>query len=117
MSCYVDESMSSAGEEMTQEEAKRTILMNMTHIIFCDLTVGRSDDGMEPYSSEEVSKFIEENKGGIESAAKRMYEDYEEDGDLNSLRNPEMDWFSEYLYHFVTTRATMEYLTTDDEED
>lgn len=118
MSCYVDESYTNEGENMLPEEAKRTILSNMRHLVFCDLTVGRSDNGSDPYTSSEVSKFLSENECGIMEAAKRMYEDYEEDGDLNSLRKPEMDWFGEYLYRYVTTR-TMEYETeyeTDEEE-
>jgi hypothetical protein len=98
---------------MLPEEAKRTILINMHHLIFCDLTVSRSDEGYEPYTSCEVNNFILENDAGIMEAAKRMYEDYE--GDLNSLRNPQMDWFGEYLYRYVTTR-TMEYETDEEEE-
>jgi hypothetical protein len=89
--------------EIDTDEIKRKIISTMHHLIFCDLTTGRTDQGLEPLDSVEINEFISENQDNIEIAASLMYAAYEEDGDLASLKNPPLDWFREYLDELVTT--------------
>jgi hypothetical protein len=106
-----------ASEEIDIEEIKFNIISNMHHLIFCDLTIGRSDFGLEPYTSEQVSDFIADNANNIQLAAGMMFASYEEDDDLRSLKHPSMDWFQDFLYEFVTTRTFAQELEYEDDED
>ena len=90
--------------EIDIEQIKNNIIRTMQHLIFCDLTTGRTDDELEPYDLDEVNEFIINNTDNIEMAAATMFAAYEEDDELYSLLNPPMDWFREFLYEFVKTR-------------
>ncbi len=111
------DSDSESFDEINHEEIQRNIISAMHHLIFCDLTTGRSDCGLEPYDFEEVNEFIAENVDNIEMAASTMFAAYEEDNDLASLKNPCMDWFREFLYDFVTTRANQDDEDEDEDDD
>lgn len=104
--------------EVDEEVVQRNIINNMHHLIFCDLTVGRSDRCLEPYDSNKVNMFIRDNQSNIDLAAAMMYYAYEQDNDLLSLmpENPPMDWFGEYLYICVDTGVS-DTNEDDDEED
>jgi hypothetical protein len=106
-----------AGSEIDVEEIKFNIISNMHHLIFCDLTVGRSDFGLEPYTSEQVNEFIAENSNNIQLAAGMMFASYEEDDDLHSLKHPSMDWFEDFLYEFVKTRTFDQELEYEEDDD
>ncbi len=111
MTEYIDYDTEPEDVEIDVEEIQRNILSVMKQLIFCDLTTGRTDNGLEPYDFEEVNEFIAENADNIEMAASSMFATFEEEDDLASLLNPCMDWFREFLYEFVTTR------TEDEDED
>ncbi len=98
-----DDSDEEYDNEIDTEKLKRFIISTMHHLIFCDLTTGRTDQGLEPLDSAEINDFISENQDNIEIAASLMYAAYGENGDLASLMNPHIDWFREYLDEFVTT--------------
>lgn len=104
-------------DDIDVEEIKRIILSNMRHSIFCDLTIGRSDDGLVPYDSVEVNNFIEDNQDNIEMAAAEMFAAYEEEDDLRSLNDPCMDLFNEFLYEYVNTRFWRNDEDDEDDED
>jgi hypothetical protein len=69
-----------------------------------DLTVGRTDRGLNPFTESEVRGFIIENLNNIERVIWAMIRDYEGDGELNQLLNPEPSWILEYLYDAVDTQ-------------
>ncbi len=72
-------------------------------IIHCDLTIGRTDADLQPLEENEINNFITNNNNNIEQTINTMIHDYEEDGELEELVNPENDWILEYLYDFVKT--------------
>lgn len=78
-----------------------------------DLTVGRSDNGLVPFTSLEIDKFIEENKDNIEKTIETIIREYDEDGELGLLiiqlssEKPMFDIIGEYLYEFVDTSKYM----------
>lgn len=75
--------------------------------ITCDLTIGREDNDLEPYSKEVINNFIQENNNNIEKVINSMITDYNEDDDIESLNQPENDWICEYLYEYVDTSSHM----------
>lgn len=105
--------------DVEPETVNRNIRSNMHHLIFCDLTVGRSDDGLEPFTSHQVNNFIDNNRIAIECAVKAMYSGYESDDDLHTLMSEEnpLDWFGEYLYRFVDTGKGLRKEYDDDDEE
>jgi hypothetical protein len=84
---------------------KNNIISGFHHLIFCDLTVGRSDVGLLPFCPRLVNDFIYENRHNINKAYVDMFSCYKENEDLESLMEEEipLDWFSEFLYKYVTT--------------
>ena len=83
----------------------RMVLRSMIlDIINSDLTIGREDRDLQPFNNQEIREFIAENNNNIEQAVSAIMRDYEEDGELNDLLEPETDWVLEYLYDFVNTQ-------------
>jgi hypothetical protein len=81
----------------TPDEFKQLIIEYMHDSIYIDLTKGREKYDLVPYTNQQVNKFILENKDNIELAASSMFEAYDEDGDLDTLNDPGIEWFREYL--------------------
>lgn len=77
------------------------IYSKIISIITADLTIGKTDNDLEPFTDDEINKFIEDNADNIETAITTMIRDYEEDDDCKLLREPELDWIREYLYEKV----------------
>ena len=69
-----------------------------------DLTIGRNDDGLIPFTSDEIDNFIKDNNDNIEKVIKKMINDYSNDNEIELLADPLFDWIREYLYDFVVTR-------------
>ena len=65
-----------------------------------DLTIGRCDDDLIPFTSDEIRKFIEDNNNNIEKVIQNMITDYSNDGEIE---DPLFDWIGEYLYNLVNT--------------
>jgi hypothetical protein len=70
-------------------------------IITNDLTIGRTDRDLMPLTSEEINKFITENRSGIDKTINTMIAAYDEDNELELLENPELSWIIEFLYDEV----------------
>ena len=68
-----------------------------------DLTIGRSDDNLIPFTSDEIDKFIEDNNNNIEKVITIMINEYSNDNELELLAEPLLDWIGEYLYEFIDT--------------
>jgi hypothetical protein len=66
--------------------------------IECALTIGRSDNELEPFSEDKINTFIEDHMSDILDRIHSMYNCYEEDGELEDLKNPENDWIREVLF-------------------
>ena len=84
-------------------EYHNTLKAKIHLIIFNDLTVGRSDNDLRPFTEYEVFHFIELNQNNIETALDNIIQEYTDSDELESLNNPELDWIAEYLYEFVDT--------------
>jgi hypothetical protein len=69
-----------------------------------DLTIGRNDDGLIPFTSDEIDNFIKDNNDNIEKVIQKMINDYSNDNEIELLADPLFDWIGEYLYDFVVTR-------------
>ena len=82
---------------------RNTLKTRMHLIISNDLTIGRSDNDLRPFTEDEVTNFIELNQNNIETAIDNIIRDYTEENELESLNNPELDWIREYLYLEVDT--------------
>lgn len=69
-----------------------------------DLTIGRSDHDLLPFTSEEIDCFIKQNNDKIEKVIVTMIHEYSNDNELELLKNPLLDWIAEYLYDIVDTK-------------
>jgi hypothetical protein len=69
-----------------------------------DLTIGRNDNELLPFTSDQINKFIEDNIDNIEKVITIMINEYSNDNDLELLAEPLLDWIGEYLYEFVDTK-------------
>jgi len=69
-----------------------------------DLTIGRIDNGLMPFTSDEIYKFIEDNNNNIKKVIIIMINDYSNDNELELLADPLLDWIGEYLYDFIDTK-------------
>lgn len=79
---------------------KSTIRFMITN----DLTIGRSDNELMPFTSDKIDTFIEDNNDNIEKVITRMINEYSNDNELELLADPELDWIGEYLYELVDTK-------------
>lgn len=69
-----------------------------------DLTIGRNDNDLVPFTSDEIDTFIEENNDNIEQVITNMMNEYSNDNELELLADPLLDWIGEYLYDLVDTQ-------------
>lgn len=69
-----------------------------------DLTIGRNDNGLIPFTSNEIDKFIKDNDENIEKVITTIINEYSNDNELELLKEPLFDWIGEYLYDFVDTK-------------
>lgn len=80
-------------------------------IIKNDLTIGRSDNDLTPFTIAEIDKFIKDNENNIEETIIDIIQDYVNYGDeleLSQLSDSDtLDWITEYLYDFVDTKQHM----------
>ena len=85
---------------------KEVLISKIRTVITIDLTVGRKDDYLKPFSQDKIDRFIEENNDNIEIVIKNMINDYLcmfDDFDL--IKNPpSLTWIREYLYEHVNTQ-------------
>ena len=69
-----------------------------------DLTIGRNDDGLIPFTRDEIDNFIKENDDNIEKVIQKIINDYSNDNEIELLADPLLDWIGEYLYDLVDTK-------------
>ena len=70
-----------------------------------DLTIGRNDDGLIPFTRDEIDNFIKENDDNIEKVIQKIINDYSNDNEIELLADPLLDWIGEYLYDLVDTKV------------
>lgn len=81
-----------------------TLLKNkIIFMITNDLTIGRNDNDLIPFTDNQINAFIQTNNDKIETVIKNIINDYAADGELELLQNPPLDWIGEYLYQVVQT--------------
>ena len=73
-----------------------------------DLTIGRTDNDLAPYSDDQITDFIKANGDKIDSVIHNMIIDYDNDNELTLLKDPQLDWIREYLYPVVTTMSFLD---------
>ena len=71
-----------------------------------DLTIGRTDNDLIPFTSDQIDKFVEDNNDNIEKVIAIMINDYSNDNEIELLAEPLLDWIGEYLYDFVDTKIS-----------
>ena len=76
---------------------KNKIILMITN----DLTIGRDDNKLKPYTPEQITNFINENNDKIEKTIQTIIYDYHDDDELELLEDPLFDQITEYLYQFV----------------
>jgi hypothetical protein len=92
---------------MTTTTSIATILYGKTiELIKLELTLGIQDI-LEPFSDIQINQFIEDYKKNIELTINSMITDYEKDGKLEELNNPDYEMISEYLHKFVPFENVM----------
>ncbi len=69
-----------------------------------DLTIGRNDNDLTPFTSDEINNFIEDNNDNIEKVIQMMMDEYSNDNEIELLADPLLDWIGEYLYDLVDTK-------------
>ena len=74
------------------------------YMITQDLTIGRNDNDLLPFTTDKINKFIEDNNDNIEKVITIMINEYRNDNELELLAEPLLDWIGEYLYEFVDTK-------------
>lgn len=85
------------------------ILKNkIVFMITNDLTIGRNDNDLEIFTSEQIENFIKEHDAKIEAVIQNIIDDYDKDGEIELLRDPLLDWIGEYLYEDVKTIPLLE---------
>ena len=72
-----------------------------------DLTIGRSDNDLLPFTSDEINTFIEDNYNNIKKVIQLMINKYRDDNEIELLADPLLDWIGEYLYDLVDTNALL----------
>jgi hypothetical protein len=73
-----------------------------------DLTIGRSDNDLLPYTHDEIIKFIEANNNNIEKVIKTIIDDYANDNELDTINDDILlDWIGEYLYEVIDTISSI----------
>jgi hypothetical protein len=81
-----------------------TILQTkIVSMITNDLTIGRTDEGLPQFTSDEIDVFIEKNNANIEKVIEHIITEYEHDNEVELLADPLLDWIGEYLYELVDT--------------
>lgn len=69
--------------------------------IINDFTVGRTDEGLLPYTQNQIGDFIIAHHQNIQDVIDNMFSAY--CNELELLENPENDWICEYLYDEIDT--------------
>jgi hypothetical protein len=88
-----------------QNNIRMIIRSRIIFMIKNDLTIGRRDAGLQPFSDIAIQEFIAENLENIQAAVQAIISDYEEDDELDQLVEPENSMILEYLYDFVNTHV------------
>lgn len=78
---------------------KEKVLARFKKQIYCDLTTGRLDQDLTPYTTSQIEAYILKHEHTLEIAVKEYLEDLDPlDGDIDTHMN---DWFNEILYLHV----------------
>ena len=84
--------------------ASETLRHEIKTCITYDLTIGRSDNDLEPLTGEQIKKYIEGNTSSIDRIVEAILEDYRKDEEIELEISEDFDqfelveWVREYLY-------------------
>lgn len=80
------------------ESLKLTLMKLFNEEIMAYLT-SADDEETSPVSENIAQTFIDRSSEMILAAVTQMCQDYDEEGELNELANPDNDWIREYIYN------------------
>ncbi len=86
----------------TMETIKNNLREMTIKQIHCDLTIGKTDYDKIPYTDEQITLFINNNSEKIDNCINEIYNDYEQDNELEDLVRPEQSLICEYLYEHIS---------------
>jgi hypothetical protein len=74
------------------------------HQLRCDLTNGRSDEDLIPYTNAQIDEFIHVHAADIDRVIANMIAGLPEE----DLVEPEADWIREFLYPVISYESLIE---------
>ncbi len=89
-------------EQELENVIRKHLKIRIDFQIKCDLTIGRDDNDLQPFSENKISDFIKRNINRIDTVIDIMITEYKNDNELEDLLNPEPDWIREYLYDHIS---------------
>jgi hypothetical protein len=89
-------------------DTKNSIQNAMIVELRAALTIGRTDEKLEPFSNAEIDSFVVANQGELKNAVEDMYDTYLNDGELEDLKTAELDWYREFLYDHISWEKIMQ---------
>lgn len=87
---------------MSETEIKENLRKIAIDEITANLTIGREDDDLIPFTNEEVLQFVTKNSKRIDKCINYIYNDYSNDNELENLLNPMNSQVREYLFDFIS---------------
>jgi hypothetical protein len=82
-------------------ECEKNIRAKILNTIKTKLTIGRTDNDLSEIDDDNIIKFIADNEHKIKNIITNMINDYEKNGELEQLINPENDWVNEYMDEMI----------------
>jgi len=92
--------------KINKYETYHPILKNkIVFMITNELSIGND---LIALTRDKIDNFIKENDDKIEKVIEAIIEDYDKDGKIELLKEPQTDWIREYLYEVVNTTRFLE---------
>lgn len=80
---------------------KELIIDEIHSILRENLTIGRKNNNQKIYTEKKITEFIDDHEEEINNVVEEMIDTYNENGDLESLKEPNIYWIKEYLYTHI----------------
>jgi len=91
-----------ASDISLEEQVRKVLKRKIKKQIKADLTIGRSDNDLQPYTKEQVKLFRTTNKKKIKKVINKIIKEANEKNGLKLYLNPMDDWIREYVYEEIT---------------
>jgi hypothetical protein len=64
---------------------QKNIRLVISHVIHFDLTIGSEERGIEEFTDVQIHDFMERNKKNIDECMNKIFEEFHQDGSLDSF--------------------------------